>query len=115
MKHNFTSQPQPTSRKNSVLQAFLLPIVLITLFLLFLGQNIFAQCTLACNNQINLSISETCNAEVTYDMMLEDPNNPGICSPTGSAFFFEVVVMSQNGTTVLPTSPFVTDAEVGQL
>ena len=115
MKHNFTSQPQPTSRKNSVLQAFLLPIVLIILFLLFLGQNIFAQCTLACNNQINLSISETCNAEVTYDMMLEDPNNPGICSPTGSAFFFEVVVMSQNGTTVLPTSPFVTDAEVGQL
>ena len=113
MKHNFTSQAE--TRKTSVLQAFLLPIVLITLFLLFLGQNIFAQCTLACNNQINLSISETCNAEVTYDMMLQDPNNPGTCSPTGSAFFFEVIIMSQNGTTVLPTSPFVTDAEVGQL
>ncbi len=115
MKHNFTSQPQPANRKNSTLQAFLLPVVLITLFLLFLGPNIFAQCTLACNNQINLSISETCNAEVTYDMMLEDANNPGICTPTGSAFFFEVVVMGQNGISVLPTSPFVTDAEVGQL
>lgn len=120
MKHNNTSRintaqtPSNRQRKSSILQAFLLPVVLIILFILFLGQNIFAQCTLACNNQINLSIAQTCNAEVTYDMMLEDANNPGLCSPTGSPLFFEVIVMGPNGSSVLPTSPFVTDNEVGQ-
>ena len=107
MKHNFTS------RDGGVLRAFAMPIILLTFFLLCLAQSIIAQCTLACHNQINLSISEDCNAEVTYEMMLQSPNNPNTCSPTGSAFFFEVVVMDTDGVSVLPTSPFVTDSEVG--
>lgn len=87
-----------------------LPFILL---LLCFSNNGYGQCTLACNNQINLSLSADCNSEVTYEMMLQNPNNTAVCTPTGDAAYFEITVMDQSGNGILPTSPFVTNAEIG--
>lgn len=68
-------------------------------------------CAMACNNNIQVSLNGNCEAEITFDMMLEDPNNSNICLPNGPQAF-EVLVMDPNGNTI-PTSPVVTCDQIG--
>lgn len=68
-------------------------------------------CAMACNNNIQVSLNGNCEAEITYDMMLEDPNNSNICLPNGPQAF-EVIVMDSNGESI-PTSPVVTCDQIG--
>ena len=88
------------------------PAGLCLAFLLVLSsfQHLTAQCVLACNNQVNLSLpADVCQAEITFDFILEAPD---ACTPNGPAAF-EVTVMTQAGVTI-PTSPFVNETHVGQ-
>lgn len=70
-----------------------------------------AQCTMACNNLVNVSLPATCLAEITYTMILEGVN-PNTCSPLGPAAF-SVTVMDQWGAPI-PGSPFVDSASIGK-
>ncbi len=72
-----------------------------------------AQCTMICNNLVSVGLDATCQGEVLYDMVLEDPNNPNICTPNGPTNFL-VEVFDQLGN-LLPTSPVVTANELGQV
>lgn len=69
-------------------------------------------CTMACNDQINVSLGGTCDGEITYDMILEDGNNSNICLPNGPQAF--VVFVMDNLSQTIPTSPNVTAANIGQ-
>ena len=51
-------------------------------------------------------------AEVTYRMVLEDPDNPLVCYPTGPSNF--KVVLMDRFNRVIPGSPYVTSAHIGQ-
>lgn len=83
--------------------------------LLLANTQIMAQggsCTLACNNQVNVSIGGDCQAEITYDIILEGEENAAICSPNApSDFSVEVMVTREGG--VIPTSPMVDQSHVG--
>ncbi len=70
-----------------------------------------AYCAMACNNNIQVSLNGDCEAEITFDMMLEDPWNPNICSPNGAQAFV-VTVMDEYGDPI-PTSPVVTCDWIG--
>ncbi|MCR9286205.1 MAG: T9SS type A sorting domain-containing protein [Bacteroidetes bacterium] len=70
-----------------------------------------AYCAMACNNDVQISLNGDCEAEITFDMMLEDPWNPNICSPNGSQAFV-VTVMDASGDAI-PTSPVVTCDWIG--
>lgn len=88
-------------------------IILIQLTLLaFLYQDAKAQCSLFCNAVTNVALDVSCETEIWYDMILEDPYNPLVCAPN-SPPSFEVIVMNQAGT-VLNTSPHVTASNIGQ-
>ncbi|MBK8723239.1 MAG: T9SS type A sorting domain-containing protein [Saprospiraceae bacterium] len=75
------------------------------LFMLMLWQfSALAQgpCALNCNQNLRLSISATCNDEITYDMMTN-------CQ--GPAANYTVYIMRANG---VLSPPFVTGADVGK-
>lgn len=93
--------------KRKILHGFCL------LTLLFFTTDSTWACTMVCNNQVNVSLPANCEAEITYDMILEDPNNPLVCSPNGPTAYV-VFVMDQYGQ-VIPTSPVVTSDYIGQL
>lgn len=85
----------------------------VLLFLVVFRPNVTAQCTMICNNFVSVSLDQSCEAEVLYDMVLEDPNNPLICTPNGPTnYLIEVYDALGN---LLPTSPFVTVDELGQV
>jgi hypothetical protein len=94
-------------RKGNFLPTFFAIIIL------FFVTNTTWGCTMVCNNQVNVSLPFNCQAEITYDMILEDPNNPLVCTPNGSSAYV-VFVMDQYGQ-VIPTSPVVTSDYIGQL
>ncbi|MCB0662664.1 MAG: hypothetical protein KDC24_07990, partial [Saprospiraceae bacterium] len=100
--------------KNHRRQFFhLVLIILVQLFLLaFFYQKADAQCSLFCNAVTNVALDQDCEAEIWYDMILQDPYNPLVCAPS-SPPSFQVIVMNQAGT-VLNTSPFITEANIGQ-
>jgi hypothetical protein len=64
-----------------------------------------AQCPLACNNLVQVSVDEDCNVEITPDMMLEGQGVPAQCS-----LVYKVVVLNANGTA--RTNPVVTGADI---
>lgn len=66
-------------------------------------------CTMACNNLVNVSLPAVCEAEITYDMVLEGTYST--CNPNGPGAFS--VVVSYQGAPI-PTSPVVTSANIGQ-
>lgn len=81
---------------------------ILTAFLFFLTQTTHAQCSLGCNDNVQVSLDNTtCLATVTVDMI--SPTAKQSC-PNGN---FTVVVMNTNGT-LLPTSPVVTGNEAGK-
>jgi hypothetical protein len=84
---------------------------LLCLFSLLTHFNLSAQCTLACNGQLNVSLNASCQAEITYDLVLENPDN---CIP-GGPDNFQVDVYNTFGAFILPGSPFVTTNELDDL
>ncbi len=64
------------------------------LFLLASSTSVQAQafCTIACNDNLQVSLGNDCRVVVTYDMILEDADNSRICSPNGpQAFVIQVL------------------------
>ena len=86
--------------------------VLWALILMIFWTNETSACTMVCNDQVNVSLPAACEAEILYDMILEDPNNPLVCTPNGPTAYV-VIVMNQYGQ-VIPTSPVVTSDYIGQ-
>lgn len=75
--------------------------------LIFLTQNVSAQCSLACNGNIQVSLDANCESTVTYDMLL---NAEDSSCPDGQ---FIVELRTLDGT-LLPTSPVVTGEYINQ-
>ncbi len=65
----------------------------LVLFMLALSTSVQAQhCTIACNDNIQVSLGNDCRAKITYDMILEDADNSSTCSPNGrQAFIIQVL------------------------
>ena len=55
-----------------------------------------AQCQLNCNDNVQVSLNEYCEALITYDLMLEDPDNPATCSPNGPSAY-TVIILDDHG------------------
>ncbi len=123
MKKTITSCSQQRINLHSTLYTIILAKKefikgpLLTIIILFLltttnthlsGQ---AYCTMACNNLVNVSLPQECEAEIKYDMILEGSYNSSTCSPNGPTAFV-VTVMGPVGAP-LPTSPFVDSTHIG--
>ncbi|MCB0518755.1 MAG: hypothetical protein H6577_03875 [Lewinellaceae bacterium] len=80
--------------------------LLLLIFLLFFTNDIAAQCTLSCQN-LQVSLDEDCESEVTAQALLSSGIPPGCVGP------ITVEVQLPNGNPI-PTSPFVTGANIGQ-
>ncbi len=91
-------------------RAFTWPVLALLFFSLFY-QKTTAQCTLACNNLLYVSLPAECESEITHYMILNNPNSP-TCQPNGPTNF-ETTVMYTWGQTI-PTSPFVNADHIGQ-
>ena len=72
----------------------------------------YGQCTLSCEDEVQISLNQNCEVELTYQMILKDPDNTDICSPNGPSAF-RVVVMDENGDKI-PTSPIITCEFIGR-
>ncbi len=94
---------------SSVLKRAIAGFLLLALTLAPTQSNAQSGCTMACNNLVNVSLPAVCEAEITYDMVLEGTYST--CNPSGPGAFS--VVVSYQGTPI-PTSPVVTAANVGQ-
>ena len=71
-------------------------------------------CSLNCNDFLQVSLDVDCESEITYDVMLENPDDPNICLPNGNgAFMVQVMEPAPSGNTI-PTSPVVTCDYIGQ-
>ena len=101
-----TSFTSPASRKNSIMNrikfAFLVPL----LFVMTLQNNANAQCSLACNGLVQVSLDANCEATITAAMMLNDTVT--LCP--GATY----VVTVLNYNIPIPGSPIVTRAWVGK-
>ncbi len=74
---------------------------------IFQTNPLFAQCTLGCNDNVQVSLNTNCVAEVTVPMI--SPSAGSSC--TGGNF--KAIVMNTNGQP-LATSPFVGASEIGK-
>ena len=70
------------------------------------------QCSMSCDDEIQVSLNNECEAEITYRMILRDPDNSNICSPNGPSAY-KVVVMDEAGVEI-PSSPVITCEYVGR-
>ena len=57
----------------------------------------YADCQLNCNQHVQVSLDNDCEATITYKTMLQDPDNPAICSPNGASAYV-VDVITADGT-----------------
>ena len=90
---------------NYTITSFVKAIILLSL--LFLGSNLNAQCSLACNGTTQVSLDVNCEALITPNMIL---NDQATSCPGG---VFEVVVMDYNNVPI-PSSPLVTSGYCDQ-
>ena len=72
----------------------------------------YSQCSMSCDDEIQVSLNQECEAEITYRMILRDPDNPYVCNPNGPSAY-KVVVMDEEGVTI-PTSPVITCEYAGR-
>ncbi len=72
----------------------------------------YGQCSMSCDDEIQVSLNNECEAEVTYRMILRDPDNSDLCSPNGPQAY-KVVVMDEEGVEI-PTSPIITCEYTGR-
>jgi len=61
-----------------------------------------AYCTIACNDNLQVSLGTDCRAKITYDMILEDADNSRICSPNGRQAFV-ITVLDHNDKVIAET------------
>jgi len=100
--------------KNFTLVNFLVNRRLLSL-LFFLFSFAFysnGQCSMSCDDEIQVSLNNECEAEITYRMILRDPDNSNICSPNGPTAY-QVVIMDEDGIEI-PSSPVITCEYVGR-
>lgn len=76
------------------------------LTLWYSGLQAQSTCPLACNDLVQVSMDDDCIVEITPDMMLEGQGVSSSCN-------YVVQVLGANGQ-VLPTSPSITSAHIGQ-
>ena len=55
----------------------------------------YGQCSMSCDDEIQVSLNQKCEATVTYKMILRDPDNSDLCSPNGPSAY-KVVVMDED-------------------
>ena len=72
----------------------------------------YGQCSMSCDNEIQVSLNNNCEAEITYNMILRDPDNSYVCSPNGPSAY-KVIIMDEDGVEI-PTSPVITCEYVGR-
>ena len=60
-------------------------------------------CTMGCNDNVQVSVGNDCKAKITYDLILEDPDNSNICTPNGPQAFV-VQVMDHTGKVIASTN-----------
>lgn len=84
-------------------------VLLLLLVNCFYQQSVAAQCTLSCNDALNVSLDVSCQTEISSELILETVIN---CTPDDPASF-EVLVYNSFGINVLPSSPFVTADQIG--
>ncbi len=72
----------------------------------------YGQCSMSCDDEIQVSLNQNCEAEITYRMILRDPDNSDICSPNGPSAY-KVVVMDEDGVEI-PSSPIITCEYTGR-
>ncbi|MEO1712540.1 MAG: HYR domain-containing protein, partial [Bacteroidota bacterium] len=70
----------------------------------------YAQCTLACDNLVYVSLEQSCSATVGYTHLLLDP---GACFPNDPEDYL-VEIFNVQGSAVLPNSPIVDITNIGQ-
>ncbi|MFK7984193.1 MAG: hypothetical protein AB8G86_29735 [Saprospiraceae bacterium] len=70
------------------------------------------QCSMSCDDEIQVSLNNECEAEITYQMILRDPDNSNICNPNGPTAY-KVVIMDEDGIEI-PSSPVITCEYVGR-
>ncbi|MFK7983885.1 MAG: T9SS type A sorting domain-containing protein [Saprospiraceae bacterium] len=64
--------------------------------------NAQAYCTIACNDNLQVSLGTDCRAKITYDMILEDADNSRTCSPNGRQAFV-ILVLDHNDKVIAET------------
>lgn len=89
-------------------------IALLTILLGLTSHQLTAQCTMACHDQVNIGLDDTCRATITYDMILQGEEDVLNCSPNAPTDF-SLTLSTARGGNPLPNSPIVTDADLGQL
>ncbi len=72
----------------------------------------YGQCSMSCDDEIQVSLNQNCEAEITYRMILRDPDNSDICTPNGPSAY-KVVVMDEDGVEI-PSSPVITCEYTGR-
>lgn len=82
-------------------------IVLIGMFLTLTSVNtINAQCSLACNGKVQVSLDQNCQALITPGMVINDT----MTSCPGATFVVKILHYKK----LIPTSPIVTENEIGK-
>ena len=84
----------------------LMRLSLVWVLAMILSNVSYGQCVLACNNDVQVSLDGACEAEITFDMVLEDPN---LLDP--DCYTVEVLTLND---VLIPTSPIVTGSFIGQ-
>lgn len=87
------------------------------LFILLFGitaNQLTAQCTIACHDQVNVGLDDSCLATITYNMVLQGEDDPLNCSPN-TPESFSIALSETRGGTPIPNSPMVTSDDLGKL
>ena len=84
----------------------LMRLSLVWVLAMILSNVSYGQCVLACNNDVQVSLDGNCEAEITFDMVLEDPD---LLDP--DCYTVEVLTLND---VMIPTSPVVTGSFIGQ-
>lgn len=80
--------------------------------LILLAVQAKAQCSMFCDDHVQVALDGDCAALITYDAILEDPDNPLVCYPNGPSNYAVFIMDRQNR--IIPTNPIVTSAYIGQ-
>lgn len=87
------------------------------LLILLLGittNQLTAQCTIACHDQVNVGLDNTCLATITYNMILQGEDDPLNCAPN-TPESFSISLSQTRGGAPLPNSPMVSSDDLGKL
>jgi len=82
------------------------------LFIFSITSYSYGQCSMSCDDEIQVSLNNECEAEITYRMILRDPDNSNVCNPNGPSAY-QVIIMDEAGVEI-PSSPVITCEYVGR-